>query len=57
MLVAKFGDTTAWVGKTITFDSEQFILEGHGAITAQDIVEYDRQGHLVWPYDGMRAWL
>jgi len=57
MLIATFGPSTGWVGKTITFENEQFILEGHGAITAQDVAEYDRQGHLVWPYDEMREWL
>src|SRR5664280_3198 len=56
-LVATFGPTAGWAGKTITFEGEQFILEGFGVITAQDVAEYDRQGHLVYPYDGMRAWV
>ena len=57
MLIATFGPSTGWVGNTITFENEQFILEGHGAITPQDVAEYDRQGHLTWPYDWMRAWV
>jgi hypothetical protein len=57
MLIATFGPTTAWVGKTITFENEVFQLEGHGPISAADVMEYDRQGHLIWVNDGMRAWV
>ena len=57
MVIATFGPTTGWVGKTITYDAGRFFLEGHGEIRADHVVEYDRQGHLVWPYDGMRAWV
>ena len=54
MLVATFGTTTGWAGKTITFDNGQYVLEGHGPITAQAVLEYDRQGHLTWANDGLR---
>jgi hypothetical protein len=57
MLIATFGPTTAWVGKQITREGEVFMLEGHGPISAGDIMEYDRQGHLVWVNDGTRAWV
>jgi hypothetical protein len=57
MLVATFGESTAWVGKTITWEEEQFFLEGYGGIVAERVVDYDRQGHLIWPYPGMRAWV
>ena len=57
MLIATFGPTTAWVGKKITRDGDALILEDHGPISAQDIMEYDRQGHLVWVNDGTRAWI
>ena len=57
MLIATFGPTTGWVGKTITFENEQFILQDYGPVTAAGVMEYDRQGHLIWPYDGMRAWV
>jgi hypothetical protein len=57
MLIATFGPTTAWNGKTITLVNEQFVLEGHGVVSADALVQYDRQGHLVWPYDGMRDWV
>ena len=57
MRVATFGPTTAWPGKTITFENNQFILEGHGRISAQDIMGYDQQGGLDWPSDGIRAWV
>lgn len=57
MLIATFGPTTAWAGKTITRDGEVFALEDHGPISAADVMEYDRQGHLVWTNDGTRAWV
>ena len=57
MLIATFGPTTAWVGKRISRDGDAFILEDHGPISAHDVMEYDRQGHLVWVNDGTRAWI
>jgi hypothetical protein len=57
MLIATFGPTTAWVGTQITREGDAFVLEGHGPISAGDIMEYDRQGHLVWVNDGTRAWV
>jgi len=57
MLIATFGATTAWVGKQITREGDAFVLEGHGPISAADIMEYDRQGHLVWVDEGTRAWV
>ena len=56
MIVATFGPSTGWVGKTIAYDEERFTLEGLGQITAQAVVDYDRQGHLTWAYDGLREW-
>jgi len=57
MLIATFGTSTGWVGKRITFENEQFILEGHGLITAADVLTYDRQGHLAWAYAGLQEWV
>jgi len=57
MLIATFGPTTAWVGRRITHDGDAFVLEGHGALSAAEIMEYDRQGHLQWVDDGTRAWV
>lgn len=57
ILIATFNETTGWVGKRITHDDEQFMLEDYGAITAADVMEYDRQGHLAWANDGTRAWV
>jgi len=57
MLIATFGPTTAWVGKQITREGNGFVLEGHGPISASDIMEHDRQGHLVWVNAGTRAWV
>jgi hypothetical protein len=57
MLVATFGPSTAWAGKVISREGETFILQGHGPITASDVMSYDRQGYLVWANEGMRAWV
>ena len=57
MVIATFGSTTGWSGKTITHEGDVFILEDHGPITAADVMEYDRQGQLTWANDGTRAWV
>ena len=56
-VVATFGPTSAWVGRTITYDNGQFVLEGHGPITPEAVLTHDWQGHLVWPYEGLRKWV
>ena len=48
MLVATFGPTTAWQGKTIDHDGAGFVLQDHGPIDAAGVLDYDRQGHLQW---------
>jgi hypothetical protein len=57
MLIATFGPSTGWVGKTITFENNTFVLQDHGPISASDVMQYDEQGHLVWANGGMRAWV
>jgi hypothetical protein len=57
MLVATFNDTTGWRGKSITFDEERFVLEGHGRIAPKNIMRYDEKGQLEWASEGMRAWV
>lgn len=57
MLIATFGPTTEWAGRTITRNGETFILENHGQITASNVMEYDEQGLLVWVSEGTRAWV
>ena len=57
MLIATFGPTTAWQGLRITWGDGAFMLEGQGAVTAADVMEYDRQGHLIWADEGTRAWV
>src|SRR5450759_4544220 len=57
MIIATFGSSTGWAGKKITSENDVLLLEGHGPISAADVMEYDRQGHLVWANDGTRAWV
>jgi hypothetical protein len=57
ILVATFGSTTEWVGRTIVQEGGVFVLEGHGRVSAADVMSYDRDGHLVWPSEGSRAWV
>lgn len=57
MLIATFGPSTSWSGKTITYDNGVFTLEGHGVISAADVLTYDRQGHISWAYAGLREWV
>lgn len=55
MLIATFGPTTGWAGKTITREGDTFILQDHGPISAEAVMGYDQQGHLVWGNDGTRG--
>jgi len=57
LLIATFGPTTAWLGKTINFENGQFVLEGHGPISSADVLVYDRGGYLTWAYAGLREWV
>jgi hypothetical protein len=57
MIVATFGPSTAWVGRTITFDDGRFSLKDIGQIAPQAVVDYDSQGHLQWAYAGLREWV
>jgi len=56
-VVATFGPTMGWAGKTIAYLNQQFVLEGHGPISAEGVLEYDRQGYLVWANVGLREWV
>ena len=56
IIVATFGPTTAWAGRTISYDAGEFVLEGHGRISAAEVLMYDRSGHLTWAYDGLQQW-
>lgn len=57
MLVARFGPSTAWLGREIIWDVDHFILVGHGAIPAAGVLDYDRRGQLVWAQPQYRAWV
>jgi hypothetical protein len=52
MIIATFGPTNAWAGKT-THDDGRFVLEDVRQITAQAGVQHDRQGYLGWASDGL----
>ena len=47
MVIATFGPSTGWMGRTITYESGRFTLEGQGPIAAADVLAYERQGHLT----------
>jgi len=57
MLVATFGPSSSFAGRTITFENEEFVHEVLGPISAAEVRDYDRKGWLEWPMDGMRAWV
>ena len=57
MLVATFRPSTAWAGRTVTYDDGVFVLEGHGRIPTADLLTYDALGQLTWAYDGLREWV
>jgi hypothetical protein len=57
MLIATFGPSTVWKGTQITLIDGRLQLENHGPITPGDVMEYDRQGYLVWADEGTRAWV
>lgn len=57
MVIATFGSSTGWVGKTVRYDDGRFILEGFGEIDVSAVADYDRQGHLIWAHAGLREWV
>lgn len=57
MLIATFGPTTAWAGKSITYENGLFSLEGLGPLSAADVLAHDSQGHISWAYAGLREWV
>lgn len=54
VLLATVGLSTGSARKRITHDGDNYILEGHGTISADDVIEYERQRHLVWANAGMK---
>ena len=57
LVVATFGPSTSRAGKTITYEDGRFVLEGDGPMTPEAVLEYERQGHLAWAYEGLREWV
>lgn len=56
MLVATFGPSSAWEGRQIYWDDNRYVLYGHGPIPAAGVVDYDRQGHLLWASPELQTW-
>lgn len=57
MLIATFGPSTGWAGKTIDYENGVFTLQGYGPISAADVLNYDRQSPLLWGYEGLKDWV
>jgi hypothetical protein len=57
MLIATFGPSTGWAGKTIGYGDGRFTLEGVGPLSASDVLTYDRHGHISWAHAGLREWV
>jgi hypothetical protein len=57
MLIARFGPSTGWQGRMITYEDGRFVLQDHGVVPAEALLEYDRQGQLDWDYPGLREWV
>lgn len=57
MLVATFGQSTGWAGKTITWEDERFLLEEVGQVTAADVMRYDAEGQIAWEREELRDWV
>jgi S1-C subfamily serine protease len=55
--VATFNESTHWTNRTIGFFGGNFVLEGHGLITAADVLDYDGQGLLTWTSPSFRDWV
>ena len=55
--IATFKPASVWPGKRIIREGDMLILEGHGAIAAEAVMDHDRRGQLNWAYDGLRAWV
>lgn len=57
MLVATLGPSAEGAGRVISYEDGRFTLEGFGPITPRAVLDYDRQGQLLWASEGTRAWV
>jgi len=57
MLVATVGPSAEWAGKAISYENGRFALEDFGPITPRAVLDYDREGQLLWASQGTRAWV
>ena len=55
MIIGTFGASTAWVGRTVTYDGHQFAVEEVGPTTPQAVLQYVQQGHLAWASEETRG--
>ena len=54
VVIATFGPMTHWSGRAVTYEGGQIFIEGHGQVTANAIMYYDRCGNLTWAHAGLR---
>ncbi len=57
MLVATFGPSAEWAGKAVSYENGRFTLEDFGPITPRAVLDYDREGQLLWASEETRAWV
>jgi hypothetical protein len=59
LLVAVFKETTDRPGRIITYEEapKQLILQGHGPITAQDVLNFDASGQIDWAKERLHDWV
>ena len=57
MLVATFGPSAEWAGKAVSYEDGRFTLEDFGPITPRAVLDYDREGQLLWASEETRAWV
>jgi len=56
-LIATFNASTGWAGMTITYEKGRFTLEGHGPLSAADLLSYDNRGYIDWAHAVLREWV
>jgi hypothetical protein len=55
--VATLSQISGGTPQQIVYEDGRFTLEGHGEVSAQDIVDLETRGKLEWAYSGLREWV